>query len=413
MDSELRLRNALTTAHRTIPFYAKRGIAIDEGAPGLELLRSVPLLFRKDLRVNLPKAWVDSTLDAKALLAAGELVALEAGESGRVLFRRGSFESERRGALSSNDRTRPFVADTAKRALLSVPTRGIGSCHSGDPSFEERREGSLLFLNSRQDPTFWTELVMDRMLDELALHETEVLEGDPFYLSVLSRHAAQRGRTLDVSHHVLFNFAHATSLHVAHVRNVFDRAILRTVSSPEIPFFLIENEDSTFRECSPSTFLEYLPAKTASAEGGELALVVATTLDRTVQPLLRFVTGELVQRGQGGSIVSVEGNLAEAIVLPSGGIVTVGALDRALATVPELVGFRAKQSAPNAIQLDVQGASPAAARDAIAALLPGIDIDARSASAHPAEPNGRFKCVERTIPLSLSATFHGCEGVAP
>ncbi len=411
MDPELRLRNALTTAHRSIPFYAKRGLSFEPNAPVAELLGSIPLLFRKDLRVNLPKAWVEPSLDAKALLASGEFTAIEAGESGRVLLERGAWERERRAALAAHEETRSFVDDSAKRAVLSVPARGIGSCHSGDPSFEERREGSLLFLNSRQDPTFWTELVMDRMLEELGLHGTQVLEGDPFYVSVLARHAAQRGGHLAASSHILFNFAHTTSFHLRQVGAVFQGPMVRTVSAPELPLFLMANTNGEFAESSPSLYVEYLPAKVPTPGCEGLSLVVATTLDRKVQPLVRFVTGELVQRNARGVITSAEGSLAEAIVLPSGALVSLGAVDRALSSVPELVAFRAKQSAPSSLQLDVQGASIASAKEALSSLLEGMEIEARHASALPAEPNGRFKCVERTAPLSLSATFYGCEGV--
>lgn len=412
MDADLRLQNALLEAHRAIPFYARRNLELQSDADAHSLLSQIPLLFRKDLRVTLPKMWVRDGDDAKALLANGELSAVDTGESGRVLFRRGAFEMERRQALASEPRTAAHAGDGSKRAVLSVPNRGIGSCHSGDPSFEERREGNLLFLNSRQDPTFWTELVMDRMLDELGQHQTAVLEGDPFYIAVLARHAAAVGRRLDVTDHILFTSAHAGAIERDQIARVFSGTLIESVGMPEIPFILLQTAERAFCECSPSIFLEYLPAIASTPGCDSLHLVVATTLDRTSQPLVRFVTGEMVSRNSSGVITSAEGSIAEAIVLPTGAIVSSLAIDRALAGVPGVAAFRAKQTEPTAVDVDVVGGDLAAAAQPLNSLLAGVAVNVRHASAVAAEPSGRFKRVERSAPLSLAATFKGCEGAA-
>jgi len=413
MDARLRLQQALLEAHRAIPFYTRRKIELSATGEADSILAQIPLIFRKDLRVTLPKMWVSEGEDAKALLASGELSAIDAGESGRILFKRGAFEGERRQALASNPRTAAHLSDSTKRAILSVPSRGVGSCHSGDPSFEERREGNVLFLNSRQDPTFWTELVMDRMLDELAQHQTAVLEGDPFYIAVLARHARAVGRQLDVTDHILFTSATLGHIERQQIARVFKGTMIESVGTPEIPFLLLQKESGPFSECSPSTFIEYLPAIVPTPGNESLHLVVATTLERAAQPLVRFATGELVAKNASGEITSAEGAISEAVILPSGAIVSSMAIDRALSTIAEVAAFHAKQPTATSVEVDVVGGDIAAIQSALSSLLVGITVDVRSASAIAAEPNGRFKRVDRSAPLSLAAAFKGCEGVAP
>ncbi|GAI30740.1 unnamed protein product, partial [marine sediment metagenome] len=70
-------------------------------------------------------------------------------------------------------------------------------------------------------------------------------------------------------------------------------------------------------------------AKVPTPGAKDVALVVVTTLDREVQPLVRYVLGDLVQVADAPSrfttvapLVSVEGKLDDAIVRPDGALVT-------------------------------------------------------------------------------------------
>ena len=161
--------------------------------------------------------------------------------------------------------------------MLWVPERGTGSCGSGDPEYEDRLEGSRLHLNSRQDPTFWSEAVMTRMLDELARHETIGLLADPFYLDVLARHAALVGRRLDVGGFVGLTRGLTTAAHREALARVYPAAhVLQVYGAREAGVLFVQAEDGKLHHAPLTTHVELLRAKVATPGAKNVALVVVT-----------------------------------------------------------------------------------------------------------------------------------------
>jgi phenylacetate-CoA ligase len=152
-----------------------------------------------------------------------------------------------------------------------------------------------------------------------------------------------------------------------------------------------------------------------------VALAVVTTLDRSAMPLVRFVVGDVVQVDWDGPrrfttvppLVSVEGRVDDALVRPDGALVTAGAIDRAIGDVEGLVLWQVNQRTPERAEVDVvvdgDGARTA---DQVAArlrpLLEGVDVSARTTTAIPIEPSGKFRVSKRHFPIDLARTFEGC-----
>lgn len=413
------IRGALTS----VPFYAKENLAERlAGAGTLEAaLARLPLLTRDRARQALPKVWFPEGRDAKAELASGAISIVEAGTSTsrvRVLFDATWWRAQERRALAIHPRAANALAASPFRdAVLWVPERGTGSCGSGDPSYEERLELHRLHLNSRQDPTFWTEPVMTRMLDELSLHETNALLADPFYLDVLSRHAAVLGRRLDVRGFVATTRARATRAHRDALSRVYAGPTIDMFAAREVGALFVEGQDGKLHHAPFATHVELLRAKVATPGASDVALVVVTTIEREVQPLVRYVLGDLVQVAPGEGrftsvppIASVEGSVDDAIVRPDGALVTPGAVDRAV--LPgDARAYQVLQAAPDAVDVDVVGGSPRSVEQALAPLFAGMTVTARSVTAIGVSPNGKYRAVIRKLPLSLAAAFEGCEGL--
>jgi hypothetical protein len=93
-------------------------------------------------------------------------------------------------------------------------------------------------------------------------------------------------------------------------------------------------------------------------------------------------------------IASVEGKLDDAIIRPDGAIVTPRAIDRALSEL-EMRAYEVTQREPNAVEIEVVGGLPDAARDALAPLLEGMTITASTKTALAVEPNGKYKTSRR------------------
>src|SRR5271165_7015681 len=111
---EPRTVEAIARATCDIPFYRARGNRVLAEGPGTtplaEVLASLPLLLKKDVRSTLPKHWVPAGRDTRAELAAGTLELVEtSGSTGdrlRVLWDAGWWMRQERRAM----RTHPVVA---------------------------------------------------------------------------------------------------------------------------------------------------------------------------------------------------------------------------------------------------------------------------------------------------------------
>ena len=426
-DHAGRTLRAVREAIGRVPFYAKGGWkAPAEGDGGAleEALGRIPLLTREKMRATLPKAWLPEGRDVKAELASGRLEVVEIGASdtrARVVVDRAWWRAQEARAMTVSPRVAATREGAYREAVLWVPERGTGSCGAGDPAYEDRLEGPRLHLNSRQDPTFWTDLVMDRMLDELARHETVGLLADPFYLDVLARHAGVAERRLHATGFIALTRALTTTRHRQDVAAVYEGPVLQVLAARETGTLFVEAEDGLMHHAPFSTHVELLPAKVATPGAEDVALVVVTTLDREVQPLVRYVLGDLVQVARGvpgrlttvSPIRSVEGRLEDALLRPDGALVTAGAVDRALAPLAP-AGYQLTQRTPEAVQVEIAGASGeealGAVRDALASITTGLRLDVRSAAAIAVESNGKVRTCRRTLPLALTSAF---EGITP
>jgi phenylacetate-CoA ligase len=137
-------------------------------------------------------------------------------------------------------------------------------------------------------------------------------------------------------------------------------------------------------------------------------------------PLVRYAVSDLVQVDHAGPrrwtsvppLASVEGRLDDALVRPDGALVTAGALDRALGAVDGVRLWQVNQRTPERVEIDVVADGDAAgavdgARARLAPLLEGLELTARSTTAIPIEPSGKFRVSKRHFPLDLARCFEG------
>jgi phenylacetate-coenzyme A ligase PaaK-like adenylate-forming protein len=428
-EHDARTLAAVARAIQDIPFYKSRGYALPEQAASLaDALSRLPLLLKKDVRATLPKQWVPAGRDVKAELASGAIELVETsgstGERLRILWDEGWWPRQETRAM----RTNPLVAaalDGAegeyREAVLTTPACGLGTCHIGDLPYEERLDGHLLFLNQRPDPLFWTAEEQTRILDELAKHRTVGLESDPLYLALLARFARAHGRTVDVRGFAQLTYAFTTRAYLRAIAEGFRGPVLQLYGASEVGVLFMEGEDHELHHCPFTTHVELLRARVPTPGARDVALAVVTTLDRSAMPLVRFVVGDLVQVDWEGPkrfttvppLVSVEGRVDDAIARPDGALVTAGSIDRALGDVEGVRLWQVNQRTPERVEVDVVAeADGPRVVDAVTArlrpLLEGLDVAARTATAIPIEPSGKFRVSKRHFPVDLARCFEGC-----
>jgi phenylacetate-CoA ligase len=426
---------AVARAFSEIPFYEKLGRT--PPAPGTPLdvaLAGIPLLFKKDVRATLPKQWVPKGRDARAELASGDIELVETSGSTaerlRILWDKGWWLRQEARAMRTNAAVAALMdgggGGTYREAILTTPACGLGTCHTGDLSYDERLDGHFLFLNMRQDPTYWRPEDMTRMLDELARHRTVGLESDPMYLAALARHATSLGRKIDVAGFCQLTYAFTTRASVRAIQAAATVPIVQLYGASEVGVLFMEGEDGRLHHAPFTTHVELLKAKVPTPGATDVAMVVVTSMDRVAQPLVRFVVGDLVQVDRAAAkrfttvppLVSVEGRVDDALVRPDGALVTAGALDRALGAIEPIELWQANQRRPDLLEIDFVASATAGAMDLagevraqLAALLPGVEVAARSVTGIAAEPSGKFRVSKRHFPLDLSRAFEGCESV--
>ncbi len=418
-----RVRAAVAHAYEQIPFYARRGpkpSSPPAEATG-ELLTGVPLLWKDEIRTTMPREWVPDGRDVRGELASGDIELVETSgstaERTRILWDKGWWLRQEERGMRTNETVDRAMADgdRYREAILTTPVCGLGVCHAGEMSFEERLDEHRLFLNSRANPTFWKPADATQMLDELRRHETTGLESDPTYLATLARHATASGKRVEVSGFVTLTYAMTSLAHLRAIRPALSAPLFQLYGASEVGVLFMEGAQGLLHHCPRTTHIELLPVNAPTPGASDVALVVATTLDRTVQPLVRFVIGDLVQVAHAGPrlftpvapIVSLEGRLQDAIVRPDGAWVTAGAVDRAIGGEPGVAFYQANQVSPTEVVLDVVPEVDAPASlvaeltERLALLVSPVRVTVRLATAIPGEPSGKFRLVRRQFPADL------------
>ncbi len=434
-EHEARAVAAIARAFSGIPYYVQKERTVPSvTTPLKEVLAGAPLLFKKHLRMTLPKHWVPAGRDAKAELASGELELVETSGSTeerlRILWDKGWWLRQEARAMRTNaviDAAMSGALGAYKEAVLTTPACGLGTCHRGELSFEERIEDPHLFLNMRPDPMFWRPDDMARMLDEITKHATIGMESDPVYLAVLARHAVETSRKIDVRGFIQLTYAFTTRAHLRAIRRAYAGPLFQLYGASEVGVLFMEGEDGLLHHSPLTTHVELLRAKVPTPGAEDVALVVVTSLDRLAQPLVRFVVGDLVQVKESGPrrfttvapLASIEGRVQDALFTPKGQLVTTGAIDRALGSIDELAQFQVNQPSPDKVDADVlltaEGGDETVARvrEALTPLCGDATLSVRKVTAIAAEPSGKFRVVRRHFPIDFARCFEGCEGVTP
>ncbi len=428
----MRAAEGIARALRDIPFYRKRGDAVP--APGVGLagvLSRLPLLYKKDLRATLPKQWAPPGRDVRADLASGALELVETsgstGERLRILWDEGWWMRQEARAMRTNDVVAAAMDGARgayREAILTTPACGLGTCHIGDLPYAERVDGLHLFLSQRPDPLFWTPAEQTRILDELTTHGTVGLETDPLYLAILARFAKTHGRTIDVRGFVQLTYAMTTRAYLRAIAEAYQGPVLQLYGASEVGVMFMEGSEGRLHHCPFTTHVELFPARVPTPGADDVALAVVTTIDRVAMPLVRFVVGDLVSVDWTAerrwtsvpALRGVEGRIDDALLRPDGALVTAGAMDRALGATPGLFLWQAHQRTTDRVEVDVVADGDAVrvageVRAALAPLLDGLEVVARSVTAIPIEPSGKFRVSKRHFPLDLGRVFGPAFGV--
>ena len=418
---------ALEGALSSVPFY--RGWRESDPGPSQsasERLKALPILFKKDLRANVPFGFMHESYDGRAGLMSGEieLVATSGTAADRVsiIWHQPWWDRSENEAARLHPALARAFGCRHREAVLTSPLCAGKLCHVGRVPMEERIVSDLLFLNQAFDPTAWDAREVRRMVDELNRFRPEVIEGDPAYLAILARACLLDELPVHQPACIVLTYEFPSCVHYRQILRLFPGVpVVSSYGSTETGHVFTRCEAGRFHQNTATCHVEIQPVRASRGDVG-VGRILVTTLDNPWFALLRFDVGDLARlhhgppcecgRTEGLTVEAIEGRVRDLTFDLQGRAVTVKDLDDALSVVEGVVNYQVEQSGPR--QYSIRYVADAEAARATAEVLheamrtvygAEADITERSVSALSPEQSGKFRLARTTFDWDSEELF--------
>ncbi|ACB73961.1 coenzyme F390 synthetase [Opitutus terrae] len=233
-----------------------------------------------------------------------------------VIMEDGWWNAQTRRAYLASPILRQFVDRPYRKCVLAPVGCSSNLCPYEDHPFPHRYFDGTVYLNLSSDPFAFPEAEWDRIVLELQATKPEVLEGEPVYLSLLARAAKKRGVTVPSLKAVILTYGKASAQHGARIAEVFPAPQVDLYGSTEAGYLFVgEAFKDNSQVIDANAFIELVPWPAPTNGSSHVRLsnvfqIYVTTRDREAMPLLRYHTGDIVQRFPTGfRLLGREGNL--------------------------------------------------------------------------------------------------------
>jgi phenylacetate-CoA ligase len=386
--------------------------------------RAMPALTKPLMNHHAPAAFVEEGRSLSRGLSEGvvELVTTSGTTDDKIentWYQPWWDASERASWALHADAAR--VCTGAQPEALLVNALNVGVRSAEPLPLERRRLDRFLYLNERADLGPWPDIHWQRMLDELALFQPVVLEGNPSYLSRLCRHARRAGRRPWQPALLTLTYEYPSLLHRRQIAEVFDAPAVSSYGSTEAAYVFMECERGRLHQNTASCrvdLLPFSPGRLARRGGGVVGKLLITTFDNPWRSLVRFDAGDLGRlaegpcpcgRREGLTLEAIEGRAINLTLTPEGLLVTQADVDRALARVRGLDEYQLVQLEARRYALSVGSDGDVAAVVAPAeAALRALYGPAARIEVSPApgpllpEASGKYRLVKSLLPIDAT-----------
>src|SRR5688500_13641213 len=166
------------------------------------------------------------------------------------------------------------------------------------------------------------------MLVERQANEPEVLEGEPVYHLLLARAAKKRGVKVPSLKAVILTYGKASTQHSRRIAEVFPAPQVDLYGSTEAGYLFVgEAFKDNSQVVDANAFIELAPWR---QQLPDVFQIYVTTRDREAMPLLRYHTGDIVQKFPTG--FRLLGRESKLYFRPDGSLVSSTDVDAALPT---------------------------------------------------------------------------------
>lgn len=243
-----------------------------------------------------------------------------------VIMEEGWWDAQTERAYQASPILRQFVGRPYRKCVLAPIGCSSNLCPYEDHPFPHRYFNGTVYLNLSSDPFSFPESEWDRIVVELQATKPEVIEGEPVYLSLLARAVAKRGVQVSSVKAVILTYGKASRQHAARIAEVFPAPQVDLYGSTEAGYLFVgEAFKDNSQAIDANAFIELVPWREGLADVFQIHV---TTRDRTAMPLLRYHTGDIVQRLPTG--FRLLGRERDLYFRPDGSIVSVYDVDAAL-----------------------------------------------------------------------------------
>lgn len=283
-----------------------------------------------------------------------------------VIMEDGWWDAQTARAYEASPILKPFVGQ-AHRKCISAPV-GCSSnlCPYEDHEFPNRYLDGTVYLNLTSDPFVFQEAEWDRIVTEVQAVKPDIIEGEPIYLSLLARALARRKVEVPSVKAVILTYGKASLQHSRRIAEVIDAPQVDLYGSTEAGYLFVGDAFAdNSQSIDSNAFIELVPYRGLE----DTFQIIVTTRGREAMPLLRYHTGDIVQkRAHGFRVLGRESGLH---FRADGSLVSPTDVDEAMPTDFTCWHYSLIQSKPDRWDFHyvAEHTAPAGMTDAIAAVL--------------------------------------------
>jgi len=322
------LEREIRAIYRRSPLYAKRH-ALGGGRLEWDGYAAIPLLTKREIVERGHCAFFDdcAEVDARVQRKEWEYESTSGTTQGpmTVIMERSWWPAQTARAYAAHPLLAPYADRSARRAILAPVGCSSNLCPYEDFEFPQRFIENTVYLNLHSDPFVYLESEWDRIVLELQATQPEVLEGEPIYLSLLARAALKRHVRVPSLKAVILTYGKASREHGRRIAEAFPAPQVDLYGSTEAGYIFVGDAFAdNSRPIDANVFIELVPFRDLP----ETFQIVVTTRGREAMPLLRYLTGDIVQRFPSG--FRLAGRERDLHFRSDGSLVSPADIDRAL-----------------------------------------------------------------------------------
>jgi phenylacetate-CoA ligase len=180
-------------------------------------------------------------------------------------------------------------------------------CPYEDHPFPHRYLDGTVYLNLTSDPFVFQESEWDRIVTEVQAVKPDIIEGEPIYLSLLARALSRRNVEVPSVKAVILTYGKASLQHSRRIAEVINAPQVDLYGSTEAGYLFVGDAFAdNSQPIDSNAFIELEPFR----ELPDTFQIIVTTRDREAMPLLRYHTGDIVQKFPDGfRVLGREGGL--------------------------------------------------------------------------------------------------------